>query len=86
MNQLIANQASSAFVQKYGPWAVVTGASDGIGRAMAREAAQRGLNVVLIARRQAELDRLANELAQAHGVLTCVRILGHVMGGMTRFL
>jgi short-subunit dehydrogenase len=53
---------------------------------MAREAAQRGLNVVLVARRQAELDRLANELAQAHGVLARVRILGHVMGGMTRHL
>ena len=46
--------------QQYGPWAVVTGASDGIGRAFALRVADRGVNVALAARR---LDRL-EELAQ----------------------
>jgi len=40
------------FQTKYGPWAVVTGASDGIGKDIATELARRGLNVVLVARRQ----------------------------------
>jgi short-subunit dehydrogenase len=65
----------SPFVLQYGPWALVTGASDGIGRAIAQEAAQRGLHVVLVARRQTELERLAAELSQAHGVLTRVLVV-----------
>ncbi len=72
MDDPTVNHSPSPFVQQYGPWALVTGASDGIGRAMAHEAARRGLNVVLVARRQPELERLAAELAQANGVLTRV--------------
>lgn len=53
---------------RYGPWAVITGASAGIGRAMAVQLAHDGLNVVLVARRRAVLDEFASELRRAHGV------------------
>ena len=59
--------ASNRFPDRYGPWAVVTGASDGIGRDIARNAARRGLHVVLVARRESRLRELATEIEQ-HGV------------------
>lgn len=56
----------------YGPWAIVTGASDGIGRALAGEIAAGGINVVLVARRQARLAEFASELEARFGVETRV--------------
>merc|ERR1712137_783134 len=50
-------------LRNYGEWAVVTGASDGIGKAYAGEFARAGLNVVLISRTQSRLDEAAAEIA-----------------------
>ncbi len=47
------------FAQRYGPWAVVAGASDGIGASVARLLGEQGVNVMLVARRQAMLDEVA---------------------------
>jgi short-subunit dehydrogenase len=59
----------SAACQRYGSWAVVTGASDGIGRAFAIELASQGFNLVLVARRANLMEVLAGELMRAHKVV-----------------
>lgn len=59
---------ASSFAKRYGPWALVTGASSGIGEALARELAGHGVHLVIAARRRARLDELAEELTRAHGV------------------
>jgi uncharacterized protein len=49
-------------IEKFGPWALVTGASSGIGAEFARQLAGAGLNIVLAARREKLLDDLGHEL------------------------
>src|SRR3989344_8420020 len=61
----------SDFQKKYGPWALITGANAGIGRAIANELAARKLNIVAVARRQRFLDSLKEELEEKHGVEVC---------------
>lgn len=57
---------------RYGPWAVVTGASDGIGLEIARDLAARGLNLVLVARRGEKLVDVADEIKRSASVDTRV--------------
>jgi uncharacterized protein len=53
---------------RFGPWAVVTGASSGIGRAIARQIAASGINVVLVARRRALLEEVGHDVSTEFGV------------------
>jgi len=49
-------------IKKFGEWALVTGSTDGIGRAYAIELAKRGLNVILISRTKEKLEQVAKEI------------------------
>jgi short-subunit dehydrogenase len=56
------------FAEKYGPWAVIAGASEGTGSSFAHQVAQQGVNCILIARREGPLKKLADELRTQHGI------------------
>ena len=58
----------SKFAERYGPWAVVTGASAGIGTEYALRIAERGVNVVLVARRRDRLEQLASTIEDMYRV------------------
>jgi NAD(P)-dependent dehydrogenase (short-subunit alcohol dehydrogenase family) len=55
-------------------FALITGASSGIGEALARNLAARGVHVILAARRMAELRRIAMEIRGSGGVATAVKL------------
>jgi short-subunit dehydrogenase len=59
---------SMEFAEKYGPWGIVCGGSDGLGAAFARALASRGINLVLVARRADVLEVFGNEIRGGYGV------------------
>lgn len=54
--------------RKYGPWAIVSGASSGIGLELAERLAEAGLNLVISSRNQAELENIAQRLTTIYAV------------------
>uniref|UniRef100_A0A669F191 Hydroxysteroid (17-beta) dehydrogenase 12b n=1 Tax=Oreochromis niloticus TaxID=8128 RepID=A0A669F191_ORENI len=76
---------------KLGKWAVVTGATDGIGKAYAEELARKGFAIVLISRSQEKLDDVSKAIASKCGVETktiqadfsAVDIYSKIEGGLT---
>jgi hypothetical protein len=64
--------ASLELRDRYGEWAIVTGASAGLGSEFARALAREGISCVLIARREDRLRELSKEIELRHGVKTRV--------------
>lgn len=60
--------AQKSFVDRYGPWALIAGASEGLGAEFAGQLAEQGLNLVLVARRANLLDSLAQNLSARYGI------------------
>jgi uncharacterized protein len=58
----------SDFVARYGPWALVVGAGQGIGAEFCRQLASRRMNLVMVALEDEELRTLAKTLEAAHGI------------------
>lgn len=56
------------FKEKYGPWALIAGASEGTGREFTRQIAAEGVNCLMIARREEPLVALADEVRAEFGV------------------
>lgn len=65
-------RSTAEFRARYGPWAVVAGASSGLGEEYARQLAAYGLSVALIARRNELAETIAKEIMARHSVETRV--------------
>ena len=59
-------------LKSYGSWAIVTGATDGIGKALCEQLAIKKINVILISRTESKLQEQSKELETKHKV----RLLG----------
>lgn len=59
-----------SFVKKYGPWAVVLGAAEGIGAAYSEALAKRGMNIILVDKEEESQTNLASILETRYGIKT----------------
>jgi hypothetical protein len=72
------------FKTRYGPWAIVAGASEGLGAAFAEILAKRHLNLVLIARRLDKLEALSNKLQDKYQIETLCQSIDLADFGQTK--
>jgi short-subunit dehydrogenase len=72
MSEPTTQSSPEAFRDRYGPWAMIVGASHGIGAEFAKQVAAMGVNCVLLARRESALNELAAEITEQYGVKTRV--------------
>jgi len=71
----VAKNNAASFAVKYGPWALVTGASRGLGAEFARQLAAKGLNLVLAARSEDRLKELARALEREYKIAVKVIVV-----------
>eukprot|EP00004_Rigifila_ramosa_P001930 TRINITY_DN11937_c0_g1_i2.p1 TRINITY_DN11937_c0_g1~~TRINITY_DN11937_c0_g1_i2.p1 ORF type:complete len:345 (-),score=82.18 TRINITY_DN11937_c0_g1_i2:37-1071(-) len=66
IRKMFFRKAMKDMPKRYGKWAVVTGASEGIGAAIAVELARRGFSIVLIARTESKMKGVAEQIKQTN--------------------
>ncbi|XP_040907725.1 hydroxysteroid (20-beta) dehydrogenase 2 [Toxotes jaculatrix] len=71
LREFVLSEFWQVDLRTHGQWAVVTGATSGIGKAYASELAQRGLDVVLVSRSDDKLQTVAKEIEDQYGRKTC---------------
>jgi len=76
----------SSLKERYGNWALVTGASSGIGQALSQQLAQKGFSIVLVARREDVLNELAQALNERFKTETRVIALDLLENGAVQAL
>ena len=64
-----------SILERYGEWALVAGASEGLGEAWARGFAAAGLNVVLVARRREAMEQVAGRIRSDFAVAVRIEVL-----------
>lgn len=64
----LTNSQKNRLKNNYGPWALVTGASSGIGKELAKRIAESGLNLILTARRKGPLQNLGDSLQSEYQI------------------
>ena len=67
--------AGRDFQARYGPWALIAGGSEGIGRSFAIQLAERGLDLLLVARRDGPLEETAAEIRERFGIQVVTQAL-----------
>ncbi|CAM0135547.1 hypothetical protein VKS41_005195 [Umbelopsis sp. WA50703] len=75
----------SKFGAGKGSWAVITGASDGIGKEFANQLAKKKFNLLLVSRTESKLQALAGELEQAHGIQTKTYAMDFTKGNQSDY-
>ncbi len=71
---------SENLLERYGPWALIAGGSEGIGLSFGRRLAAAGLNLILIARREKPLQDAAHSLSTQYGVEVVTQALDLAIG------
>ncbi|KAL5991238.1 hypothetical protein ACLOJK_012145 [Asimina triloba] len=75
-------------LKNYGSWAIITGSTDGIGKAFAFELARKGLDLVLVGRNPGKLEAVSDEIGREFRTTQVKKVVfdfdGDVSGGMER--
>ena len=73
------------FMKYYGEWAIVTGCTQGIGRAYVEELAKMKMNVILVSRNEDKLTEVARELQASYNIETEIAIVDFSNGSTEDF-